>query len=95
LRRPSPSLASAAAGLGPEFDPAVDIIRKAELRQVSPERRALSDVPQACMLVTIDLWPDDWAASLRTAGRTFRLPLQMIEILPAPTLRVRRSCTLL
>src|SRR3954451_24708914 len=23
----------------------------------------------------IDLWPDDWAASLRTAGRTFRLPL--------------------
>ena len=27
----------------------------------------------------IDLWPDDWAASLRTAGRTFRLPLQMID----------------
>src|SRR3954468_7926880 len=24
---------------------------------------------------SIDLWPDDWAASLRTAGRTFRLPL--------------------
>ena len=47
------------------------------------------------MLVTIDLWPDDWAASLRTAGRTFRLPLQMIEILPAPILRVRRLCTLL
>ena len=38
------------------------------------------------MLVTIDLWPDDWAASLRTAGRTFRLPLQMIDILPAPVL---------
>src|SRR4051794_19391898 len=38
------------------------------------------------MLVTIDLWPDDWAASLRTAGRTFRLPLQMLDILPAPVL---------
>src|SRR5215207_11660421 len=23
---------------------------------------------------SIDLWPDDWAASLRTAERTFRLP---------------------
>jgi len=33
----------------------------------------------------IDLWPDDWAASLRTAGRTFRLPLQMIDTEPAPT----------
>src|SRR5215207_1079182 len=36
---------------------------------------------------SIDLWPDDWAASLRTAGRTFRLPLpddRLIE--PAPTL---------
>jgi CspA family cold shock protein len=36
------------------------------------------------MLVTIDLWPDDWAASLRTAGRTFRLPLQMIDPQPHP-----------
>src|SRR3954469_21061646 len=34
---------------------------------------------------SIDLWPDDWAASLRTAGRTFRLPLQMIDTEPAPT----------
>src|SRR3954454_21354134 len=34
----------------------------------------------------IDLWPDDWAASLRTTGRTFRLPLQMIDTQPAPTL---------
>src|SRR3954464_13211693 len=32
----------------------------------------------------IDLWPDDWAASLRTAGRTFRLPLQMIDPQPHP-----------
>src|SRR3954454_8618683 len=48
--------------------------------------RRTIDVPQACMLVTIDLWPDDWAASLRTAGRTFRLPLQMLDILPAPVL---------
>jgi hypothetical protein len=33
-----------------------------------------------------DLWPDDWAAS-PPAGRTFRLPLQMIDLQPAPTLR--------
>src|SRR3954454_25094587 len=32
----------------------------------------------------IDLWPDDWAAALRTAGRTFRLPLQMIDPQPRP-----------
>ena len=32
----------------------------------------------------IDLWPDDWAASPRTAGRTFRLPLQMIDPQPRP-----------
>ena len=38
------------------------------------------------MLVTIDLWPDDWAASLLTARRTFRLPLHMLDILPAPVL---------
>ncbi len=42
----------------------------------------------------IDLWPDDWAASLRTAGRTFRQSFQMIEIQPALALRVRLSCTL-
>ena len=35
----------------------------------------------------IDLWPDDWAASPRTAGRTFRLPpIQMIDPQPAPAL---------
>ena len=34
----------------------------------------------------IDLWPDDWAASLCIAGRTFRLPLQMIDTEPAPIL---------
>jgi cold shock CspA family protein len=34
----------------------------------------------------IDLWPDDWAASLRTAGRTFRPPLQMIDAQPVPFL---------
>src|SRR3954468_3621462 len=33
---------------------------------------------------SIDLWPDDWAASLRTAGRTFRLPFQMIDPQPHP-----------
>src|SRR3954469_13539763 len=37
-------------------------------RAVEKRRRGLYG-PQ------IDLWPDDWAASLRTAGRTFRLPL--------------------
>src|SRR4051812_21357190 len=45
------------------------------------------------MLVTIDLWPDDWAASLRTAGRTVRLPLQMIDNRASAPSRARRSCT--
>jgi cold shock protein len=40
----------------------------------------------------IDLWPDDWAASLRTAGRTFRLPLQMIDFRACA--RCRRSALL-
>src|SRR3954447_21762447 len=40
---------------------------------------------QACR-VHHRLWPDDWAASPRTAGRPFRLPLQMIDAQPAPVL---------
>src|SRR5206468_11025109 len=32
----------------------------------------------------IDLWPDDCAASLRTAGRTFRLPFQMLDFSQPP-----------
>src|SRR5205085_241060 len=39
----------------------------------------------------IDLWPDDWAALLRTAGRTFRLPLQMIDNQACALSRARLS----
>ena len=35
---------------------------------------ALHPPPPSAYLFIIDYWPDDWAASPRTAGRTFRLP---------------------
>ena len=47
--------------------------------RIEQRRRGLYDLQ-------IDFGPDDWAASLRTAGRTLRLPLQMIDTQPAPAL---------
>ena len=49
---PSPSPASATARVGPECRPAVDPVRKAEVRSGALGGRALSDVPRACMLLT-------------------------------------------
>ena len=40
--------------------------------------------PSGLYALHLDLWPDDWAASLRTAGRSFGLPLQMIDPQPHP-----------
>src|SRR3954470_66912 len=50
---------------------------------------ALRIAAQVCMVLRSTFGrttgPLHWAASLRTAGRTFRLPLQMIDTEPAPT----------
>jgi small subunit ribosomal protein S21 len=52
IAAPSPSPASAVARVGPEYRPATDPVRKAEVRSVALGGRALSDVPRACMLFT-------------------------------------------
>ena len=67
IAAPSQSRGSATARAGPACRPAVNPVRKAEVRSGSRRRRALSDVRQACML-----FPSTFG---RTTGpRRFALP---------------------
>ncbi len=59
-----------------------------------PRQGLVKSVPIAYVLI-IDIWPDNWAASLRvTAGRTFRLLSPNIDQTGrAAPLRAVQTCT--